>query len=97
MVDAGYWLLFVGFVPQRRIPDLNFAFAFVAATRGQVLAVRAENHALDRAGKATQRADLLAGVRIPDDDFLPARRGQAQAIGAKGGGNDGVSMSWKVG
>src|SRR5438876_8793132 len=79
-------------LPQARIPDLDFAIALGAAACGEVT-FRAERHAPDRAGEPVEGLERPPGLRIPDDDLPPARRGQIPAVGAEGHAEDVVSVS----
>src|SRR5947208_16661590 len=79
-------------LPQALVPDLDFAFALVAAACGEV-AVRAEGHAPDRAGEPVEGLDRPPGLCVPDDDLPPARRGQVPAVGAEGHAEDVVAVS----
>src|SRR5881397_163086 len=71
-------------LPQALVPDLDFAFALVAAACGEAMAVRAEGHAPGRAEAPVEGLEWPPGRCIPDDDLPPARRGQAPAVGAGG-------------
>src|SRR5207237_3371158 len=68
----------------RQVPDLDLAFAPVAAARGEALPVRAERYAIDHAGMPAENADVLANLRVPETyRAVAAARGQPPTVGTE--------------